>query len=89
MVKRIRKGLFGSITKYKSLWCTHSDWLTVKALSEKKRCPITQLLHEMIKNYLECAGQNHEKQIGDLADKVDILAYELRKYRDKFGILSP
>jgi len=88
MVKRIRKGLFGSVTKYKALWCSHSDWLTVKALSNKKYCSITQLTHEMIQVYLECHEQNHKKQIEDLNEKLIILAAELRKYRDRFGVIK-
>jgi len=88
VVKRIRKGLFGSITKYKPLWCLHNDWVTVKALSEKKLISITKLIHDMIKVYLECHEQNHNKQIESLNNKVIILAAEVRKYRDRFGIIK-
>ncbi len=88
MVKRIRRGLFGSITKYKSLWCLHSDWLIVKAISNKRRCPITELMHEMIQNYLECHEQNHKKQIEDLKEKLTILAAEYRKYQNRFGVIK-
>ena len=42
----------------------------------------------MIKVYIECHELNHEKQIEDLNAKVIILAAEVRKYRERFGVIK-
>ena len=89
MVKKVRTGLFTKRTKYKPVWCNHADWITLKALTTRLNCTMIQLQHTLIETYLTCKEQNHQKQIDDLADKVDILAAEVLKYRNKFGRLPP
>ncbi len=88
MVKKIRTGLFRKkITKYKPLWCNHADWLIFKAWAARENRTMVEMIHEALLVYNECKGKNHEKQIEDLDDKLTLLAAELRRYRDKYGIL--
>jgi len=45
-------------------------------------------IHKVLLVYNECHGQNHKKQIEDLDDKLVLLAAELRKYHNRFGIIK-
>ena len=88
MAKKVRTGLFTKKTKYKPVWCNHADWITLKSLTMRLNCTMIELLHNIIQVFITCKENDHEKQINDLSDKVDILAYELRRYRDKFGVIK-
>jgi hypothetical protein len=89
MADYIKRGLFRKkTTKYKTLWCNHADWLIFRALAARSNRTIIETMHEVLIVYNECQGQNHKKQIEDLDDKLVILAAELRKYRDRFGIIK-
>ena len=89
MADYLKRGLFRKkVTKYKPLWCNHADWLIFKALAARLNRTIIEMMHEVLIVYNECHGQNHKKQIKDLDDKLVLLAAELRKYRDRFGIIK-
>lgn len=75
-------------TKYKPIWCNHADWMIMKSLQERLNCTMLQLQRTLIETYLTCKEQKHEKQIEDLDKKLIILAAELRKYRERFGIIK-
>jgi len=61
--------------------------LIFKALAARLNRTIIEMMHEVLTVYNECTLQNHKKQIEDLDDKLVLLAAELRKYRDRFGII--
>jgi len=89
MAHYIREGLFRrKTTKYKTLWCNHDDWLLFRALAAQLNRTIIETMHEVLHVYLECHEQNHKKQIEDLDDKLVLLAAELRKYQERFGIIK-
>ena len=88
ILDKIRVGLLKRVTKYKPIWCTHGDWLIMKTLGKRLNCTMLKLQHDLIHTFITCKEQNHEKQIDDLADKVDILAAEVLKYRNRYGIIK-
>ena len=89
MTKYIRTGLFRrKTTKYKTLWCNHGDWLLFRALAKRLRLTIIEMLHEVLTVYTKCTLEKHEQKIESLENQKFILATELKKYRDRFGVIK-
>lgn len=85
----IRRGLFRKkMTKYKPLYCNHADWLIFKALAARLNRTIIETLHEVLVTYNKCTAENHEQKIESLENQRFILAVELKKYHDRFGIIK-
>lgn len=89
MADYIRRGLFRrKTTKYKTLWCNHSDWLLFRALAARLHFTIIEMLHEVLTVYTRCTEEKHEQKIESLENQRFILAVELKKYRDRFGVIK-
>ena len=89
MAHYIREGLFRrKTTKYKTLWCNHDDWFLFRAVAQRLRLTIIEMLHEVLTVYLKCTSEKHEQKIESLENQRFILAAELKKYRDRFGVIK-
>jgi len=73
--------------RYKTIWYSQSDYISVQALSIAQRKPLVQVAHDLIANYLECQKVGHEQIIVQLTQERAILAAELKLYVDHFGKL--
>ena len=89
MAHKIRVGLFRrKVTKFKNMACYHADWLIYRSIADKMRYTMAEMLHHVITVYLKCTKENHERQIESLENQRVTLAVELKKYRDKFGVIK-
>ena len=85
----MKQGLFRKrVTKYKPLYCNHADWLIFKALAARSNHTIIEILHEVLVTYNKCTAEKHEQKIESLENQRFILAVELKKYRDRFGVIK-
>ena len=89
MTQYIKRGLFRKKTsKYKNLWAHHDDWITVKALANQLRLTVIETVRELLRVYYKCITEKHERKIESLENQNFILKVELKKYRDRFGIIK-
>ena len=89
MAHYIREGLFRKkVTKYKPLYCNHADWLIFKALAARHNRTIIEMLHETLTIATRCTAEDHEHKIQSLENQRFILAVDLKKYQDRFGIIK-
>jgi len=89
MAHYIRTGLFRKkTTRYKTLWCNHGDWLIFRALASRLRRTMIETLHEVLHVYTKCKAEDHERKIESLENQRFILAVELKKYSDRFGVIK-
>ena len=85
----MKQGLFRKkTTKYKPLYCNHADWLIFRALAARSRRTIIEMLHETLTIATKCTAEDHERKIESLENQRFILAVELKKYQDRFGIIK-
>jgi len=64
----------------------HSDdYFVVKVLSAHERMNIVDIVHELIRIYLECKKKNYEAVIADLEKRCDFLHNALSIYQQRFG----